>query len=141
MWAVRILAILVLAVALNVVFWAVMPRYGVEAPAWFVIAFDVLFVVPAFWLLPSMGPRPEGRAGVADDALSKGGRKGMGESPGGDESRARLHRAGWSVGEIATATRWLVSGTNGENQLSAEGASQAEAWHRACEQAAAVGML
>jgi hypothetical protein len=61
--------------------------------------------------------------------------------PGVDESRDCLHRAGWSVGEIATATRWLVFGTNGENQLLAEAAGQAEAWHRACEQAAAVGML
>jgi hypothetical protein len=24
-----------------------------------------------------------------------------------DESRDRLHRAGWSVGEIATAAEWL----------------------------------
>jgi hypothetical protein len=32
---------------------------------------------------------------------------------GVDESRDRLHRAGWSVGEIATATRWLVIGGNG----------------------------
>jgi hypothetical protein len=58
-----------------------------------------------------------------------------------DESRGRLHRAGWSVGEIATATRWLVTGTNGENQSKAEAPGQAEAWGRACEQAAAVGML
>jgi hypothetical protein len=33
--------------------------------------------------------------------------------PSVNESRDRLHRAGWSVGEIATATRWLVTGTNG----------------------------
>jgi hypothetical protein len=42
----------------------------------------------------------------------------MGEFPSVDESRDHLHRAGWSVGEIATATRWLVTGTNGgENQI------------------------
>jgi hypothetical protein len=58
LWAVRILTILAVAVALNVVFWAVLPRYGVEAPAWFVIAFDVLLVVPLFWLLPSLLPLP-----------------------------------------------------------------------------------
>jgi hypothetical protein len=58
-----------------------------------------------------------------------------------DESLDRLRRAGWSVGDVGTATRWLVSGTNGENVLFAEGRSRAEAWHRACEQAAAVGML
>jgi hypothetical protein len=28
--------------------------------------------------------------------------------PSVDESRDRLHRAGWSVGEIATATAWVV---------------------------------
>jgi hypothetical protein len=58
-----------------------------------------------------------------------------------DESRDRLHRAGWSVGEIASATRWLVTGSNGENQLVAEGRSQAEAWWNASLQARAVGML
>jgi hypothetical protein len=52
-----------------------------------------------------------------------------------DESFDRLRRAGWSVGEVGTATRWLVSGTNGENTVLAEGQSRAEAWHRACEQA------
>jgi hypothetical protein len=63
-----------------------------------------------------------------------------------DEAFARLHRAGWTVGEVATLTRagrklWLVTGTNGENAIRAEGTSQDEAWHQACEQAAAVGML
>jgi hypothetical protein len=32
--------------------------------------------------------------------------------PSIDESRDRLHRAGWSVGEIATATRWVVYGNS-----------------------------
>jgi hypothetical protein len=58
-----------------------------------------------------------------------------------DESLGRLRRAGWSVGDVGTATRWVVSGTNGENMVFAEGQSRAEAWHRASEQAAAVGML
>jgi hypothetical protein len=58
-----------------------------------------------------------------------------------DDCRDRLHRAGWSVGEVAGAARWLINGANGENALRAEGKTQAEAWHRACEQAAAVGML
>jgi hypothetical protein len=34
--------------------------------------------------------------------------------PSVDESFARLHAAGWSVGETETATRWLVSGVNGD---------------------------
>jgi len=58
-----------------------------------------------------------------------------------DASRLRLHRPGWSVGETATAGGWLVTGNNGENAILARGASQEEAWHRAVEQARAVGML
>jgi hypothetical protein len=38
-----------------------------------------------------------------------------------DESRDRLHRAGWSIGELAMATCWVVTGNNGENQIKAEG--------------------
>jgi hypothetical protein len=65
----------------------------------------------------------------------------MSNFPSVDESRGRLNRAGWSVGEIATARRWWVTGANGENLVSASGATQAEAWWRACEQARSVGML
>jgi hypothetical protein len=36
--------------------------------------------------------------------------------PTPDESFARLHDAGWSIGETGTAGHWLVSGTNGENE-------------------------
>jgi hypothetical protein len=61
--------------------------------------------------------------------------------PSLDESLDRLRRAGWSVGDVGTATRWLVSGANGENVLFAEARGRAEAWHQACEQAVAVGML
>jgi hypothetical protein len=65
----------------------------------------------------------------------------MSSYPTVEESFVRLHVAGWTVGETATATRWLVCGVNGENAINAVGRSQAEAWWRACEQAAAVGML
>jgi hypothetical protein len=58
-----------------------------------------------------------------------------------DECLDRLRRAGWSIGETGTATRWMVSGTNGENAIFAEGLTQAEAWWHACEQARSVGML
>jgi hypothetical protein len=61
--------------------------------------------------------------------------------PGVDESRDRLHRAGWSVGEAAFGPAWVVTGTNGENRLHASAATQAEAWWRACEQAREVGLL
>jgi hypothetical protein len=47
--------------------------------------------------------------------------------PNVDESFSRLHRAGWSIGETGGAGVWLVSGTNGENQIRAEGQTQAEA--------------
>ena len=47
------------------------------------------------------------------------------------ESFARLHRAGWSVGDVrnitAEGSAWCVCGTNGENAVNARGATQAEA--------------
>jgi hypothetical protein len=60
--------------------------------------------------------------------------------PSVDESFARLHAAGWSVGDTGTATRWLVCGGNGENAVMAVGRSQAEAWWRACEQSLVAGV-
>jgi hypothetical protein len=69
----------------------------------------------------------------------------MPSSPTADECFARLHRAGWSVGDVRLLTAegpvWWVSGTNGENALRARGRTQAEAWQRACEQAEGLGML
>jgi len=58
-----------------------------------------------------------------------------------DAAARRLHAAGWSVGEVAGARHWLVSGTNGENLIHAVGKSQAAAWQLATVQASAVGML
>jgi tetratricopeptide (TPR) repeat protein len=57
-----------------------------------------------------------------------------------DESLSRLRRAGWSVGDTGTASGWQINGTNGENGILGRGASQAEPWHRAVDQAEAVGM-
>jgi hypothetical protein len=69
----------------------------------------------------------------------------MSTYPSVDESRDRLHRAGWSIGETAIgpdhALIWLVTGTNGENSIEARGRSQTEAWYRATLQAEAAGML
>jgi hypothetical protein len=61
--------------------------------------------------------------------------------PSVDESFARLHQAGWSIGEIGGSGVWIVSGSNGENRILAEGQSQAEAWYLATLQAEAAGML
>jgi hypothetical protein len=62
-----------------------------------------------------------------------------------DESLDRLRRAGWSVGDAVFgpdhALVWYVSGTNGENAISAHGRTRAEAYWRACCQAREVGML
>jgi hypothetical protein len=58
-----------------------------------------------------------------------------------DEFSTRLYRAGWSVGDACLGAAWLVSGANGENAIRAVGPTQAAAWRRACDQAAAVGML
>jgi len=64
--------------------------------------------------------------------------------PNSDESFQRLHKTGWTVGDVAAHTDtgqvWFVTGTNGENQIEARGVSQDEAWHNAVLQAEAVGM-
>ena len=56
-------------------------------------------------------------------------------------SCSRVHRAGWSIGHTGSATLWLVSGSNGENAISATGKGLAEAYWRACVQAREVGLL
>ena len=61
--------------------------------------------------------------------------------PGADESFARLHQAGWSIGETGSVGLWMVTGTNGENMIRAQGRTRTEAWYRAALQAEAVGML
>jgi hypothetical protein len=62
-----------------------------------------------------------------------------------DESFARLHRGGWSVGDVRLLTaegpRWWVTGANGENVIEASGRTQGESWHLACLQAKSLGML
>jgi hypothetical protein len=63
-----------------------------------------------------------------------------------DEALARLHRAGWSIGDIAAhdgagGLSWLVWGSNDENLIRSEGATRDEAWDRVVEQARALGML
>jgi hypothetical protein len=59
----------------------------------------------------------------------------------------RLHAGGGSIGDTAFhdiehgRVVWVISGTNGENMIRAEDATCSEAWRRALDQAAAVGML
>src|SRR5262249_38246721 len=66
------------------------------------------------------GPDAGGGLGAAGSAGAAGrgnsGCKGEGVNalPSVDESCDRLHRAGWSLGEIATAGEWVVTGTNGD---------------------------
>jgi hypothetical protein len=65
-----------------------------------------------------------------------------------DESHRRLHAAGWSNGDAAYVERGsgsvvlacLVTGTNGENLIRAEGPTRDAAWWVAVEQAQTVGM-
>jgi len=69
----------------------------------------------------------------------------MNKHPSSDDSFARLNRAGWSVGDVrvitASGPAWVVTGANGENVIEARAPTQTEAWHRACQQAEALGML
>jgi hypothetical protein len=62
-----------------------------------------------------------------------------------DASFLRLHRSGWSIGDVAVAKPeglvWLVWGSNGENLIRAEGRTKEEAWRNAEMQALALGML
>src|SRR4051812_23824381 len=58
----------------------------------------------------------------------------------------RFRRSGWCTGETAWYIAgggivFLVDGCNGENRVHAESATQREAWWRAIEQTASVGML
>jgi hypothetical protein len=58
----------------------------------------------------------------------------------------RLHAGGCSIGDTAFFVEvgglvHVVTGTNGENMIRAEGATCAEAWRRALDRAAAVGIL
>jgi hypothetical protein len=87
------------------------------------------------WLGKVFGPDEDGEGEPAAPAAY----------PAADESFARRHAAGWSAGEAKELTpagpRWRVSGASGENVLGATGETQAEAWHRAAEQARSLGML
>lgn len=58
------------------------------------------------------------------------GRKPVSDYPSVDESFGCLHRAGWSVGAVATAAGWCANGTNGENRIEGRGSTQAAAWGR-----------
>jgi hypothetical protein len=66
--------------------------------------------------------------------------------PPAEESLDRLHRSCWSCGEAGFTYpdgRYVhqVDALKLEQRIRAEGATPAEAWHRAVEAAAAVGML
>ena len=57
-----------------------------------------------------------------------------------------LHADGWSISDTAFYVAGgglvhVVIGSNGENQIRAEGATCREAWRRALDHAAEVGML
>jgi hypothetical protein len=62
-----------------------------------------------------------------------------------DASFLRLHRSGWSIGDVAVTRPeglvWLVWGSNGENLVRADGKSRDEAWQNAEMQALGLGML
>ena len=66
--------------------------------------------------------------------------------PSPDESIDRLQYSGWLLGvrvftDSKGLTVWQIDGSLGENRIQAEGATRAEAWHKAALAAAACGML
>jgi hypothetical protein len=99
---------------------------GLTAGAFFGVVFDG---VRGKWLAKVFGPDEDAEGEPAPPAAY----------PSADESFARLHAVGRSVGEAKVltpaGTRWRVTGANGENLLEATGESQGEACHRAVEQA------
>jgi hypothetical protein len=86
MWAARILSVLAVADLVNALCW----RH--EPPPWLVIGFNVGFLAHRLWAVPGAGE---------------------GSHPTVDECLDRLRRAGWSIGEAGSATRWIVTGTRG----------------------------
>jgi hypothetical protein len=59
-----------------------------------------------------------------------------------------LRRPGWSIGVVALTSVdvscrvvWQVDGRNGENLIRSSGATEAEAWRGALDQARSVGIL
>jgi len=67
----------------------------------------------------------------------------MNRLPADDEAEQiynRLHRAGWSIGEVKHGSQYLVTGTKSENRIHASGDFRVDAWRLALEQAKAVGM-
>ncbi len=69
----------------------------------------------------------------------------MNDMPKTDRLFLILHRAGWSTGVTAFASKadisWLVFGTNGDHSIQANGKTQEEAWKLACRQAEEMGLV
>jgi hypothetical protein len=63
--------------------------------------------------------------------------------PTADASADRLKRAGWSAADSAlrrpSGIVWVVFAERGDQMIEGMGATQAEAWHRACLRAEAIG--
>jgi hypothetical protein len=81
---------------------------------------------------------------ISADAAPQAGEPSNYPSP--EESIDRLHRSGWHLGvtvitDASGRTVWQVDGKRGENRIQGQGASRGEAWHRAVEAAAELGML
>jgi hypothetical protein len=49
-----------------------------------------------------------------------------------------LHALGFSVGDVATGGRWIVTGSDGTHEITAAADTQGEAWRLAAEQAEAI---
>jgi hypothetical protein len=62
-------------------------------------------------------------------------------TPTVDICAERLRRAGWSVGDVGTASGWLVTGTRGEATIQAPDPTLLETWRRVRDQAAAAGTI
>ncbi len=58
-----------------------------------------------------------------------------------EDCLALLHWAGWNAGSVRVGTLWQVDASKGAERIIATGATEVEAWRRACELAKAFAEL
>jgi hypothetical protein len=90
------------------------------------------------WAMPTVGRKAAMSPPLRDVPAPEGPALQYHDS---DDCFARLKVAGWSVVEVGSASGRVVLGYDGENVLRAEAPTLAEAYARACDQAALCGML
>jgi hypothetical protein len=58
-----------------------------------------------------------------------------------DEGITAIRAEGWSIGETGGPGGWIVTGTRGEQEIHAAGATQSAAWAEAVQQAESMPLI